>query len=381
MTEATAGHLTDLLDAAADEREHFADAAEVADELGIRGILNRVVGSRISPAPEGERVYAVVRDETLLEARVDVARLLGLREVPYLVYKGGALLGAQYETGDVYMADLDVLVPFAVRERAAAAFEAGGWRRMDPVGGPVMTGAPGAVFARPSGAGAISALDVDVHWRVAPVDRLFPWRGEPLPEEVWRSAVCSDSVPMPRVGHHAALLVHHLVRHDLLHFRSAFDLVQLWPGLRVPAEGAAFAALAAHFCVAHAAGWLCRALETDLGLGPLGSEAPQCPSGRAPRALRSVQALIGLHLDASERDFQAMTLSRGLRRLTTVDHPLRASRTLLTDALAPPDEYLRWRWPGVRGPVRRLRHLGRVLGRLTEDESTAPLPGDLPEAR
>ena len=171
MTEATAGHLIDLLEASAEAREHYAGAADVADELGIRGILNRMVGSRMPPASEGERVYASLWDETLLEARADVGRLLGLHEIPYLVYKGGALLGAQYRTGDVRMIDLDVLVPLGTCEQAAAAFEAGGWRRKDPVGGPALPGAPGAVFARPFADGAISALDVDVTWRVAPVER------------------------------------------------------------------------------------------------------------------------------------------------------------------------------------------------------------------
>jgi len=376
VTEATAGHLIDLLEVAADEREEYADSAEVAEELGIRGILNRLVGSRIAPAPEGERVYAVLWDETLLEARDDVDRLLGALAIPYLIYKGGALLGGLYRTGDVRIVDLDVLVPLAACRRAAAAFEAAGWRKKDPVGGPALPGAPGAVFGRPLAGDAISALDVDVHWRVAPVERLLPWCGGPLPEEVWRSAVRSEAAPMPRPGHHAALLVHHLVRHDLLHFRSVFDLIHLWPALRVPEESGAFAALSATLGVSRAAGWLCRALETDLRLDPLGPEGPRFPSSRAPSVLRSLGSLIGLALDASEREFEAMTLSRGLRRLRTVDHPLRASRTLLTDALAPPDEYLRWRWPGARAPGRRLRHLGRLLGRLIADDSTAPLPDD-----
>ena len=195
MTEATAGRVVDLLEASAEGREHYAGAADVADELGIRGILTRMVGSRMPPAAEGERVYALLWDETLLEARADVGRLLGRLDIPYLVYKGGALLGEQYRTGDVRMVDLDVLVPLVACERAAAAFEAEGWRKKDPVGGPALPGAPGAVFARPFGDGAISALDVDVHWRVAPVDRLFPWRGEGLPEEVWRSAMRAGSAP------------------------------------------------------------------------------------------------------------------------------------------------------------------------------------------
>ncbi len=376
MTEATAGRVVDLLEASAEGREHYAGAADVADELGIRGILTRMVGSRMPPAAEGERVYALLWDETLLEARADVGRLLGRLDIPYLVYKGGALLGEQYRTGDVRMVDLDVLVPLVACERAVAAFEAEGWRKKDPVGGPALPGAPGAVFARPFGDGAISALDVDVHWRVAPVDRLFPWRGEGLPEEVWRSAMRAGSAPVPRAGHHAALLVHHLVRHDLLHFRSVFDLVQLWPALLAPEESRAFAALAASFGVARAAGWLCRALEIDLRLDPLGAQGPRSPSARAPSSLGSVLSLVGLALDASERDFEAITFSRGLRRLRTVDHALRASRTLLMDALAPPDEYLRWRWPGTWAPVRRINHLSRLLGRLIEDDVTAPLPND-----
>ena len=98
-------------------------------------------------------------------------------------------MGAQYRPGDVWMVDLDVLIPLEARARAAAAFASEGWPMKDPVGGPPLPGAPGAVFARPFTGDAISALDVDVHWRVAPVERLFPWRGEALPDEVWRCAV------------------------------------------------------------------------------------------------------------------------------------------------------------------------------------------------
>lgn len=381
MTEATAGHWIDLLEAAAEEREHYSGAAHVADQLGIRGILNRLLGSRMPPASEGERVYALLWDETLLEARADVGRLLGAHAIPYLVYKGGALLGAEYRPGDVRMVDVDVLIPLDAAEQATAIFQAAGWRKKDPVGGPVLPGAPGAVFARPVVDEAISPLDVDVHWLVAPVDRLFPWRGEPLPDEVWQSATLLGSAPVPRTGHHAALLVHHLVRHDLLHFRSVFDLVQLWPALLAPEESAAFASLASGLGVSRVAGWLCRALAIDLRLEALGPRGPRAPSAWAPGSLRSVLSLVGLALDASERDFEAMTLSRGLRRLRTVDRPIRASRLLLTDALAPPDEYLRWRWPGARAPARRLRHLGRVLGRLVGGDPTAPFPDDSPEIR
>jgi hypothetical protein len=81
VTEATAGHWVDLLEAAAEGREHYAGAVHVADQLGIRGILNRLLGSRMPPASEGERVYAVLWDETLLEARADVGRLLGAHAI------------------------------------------------------------------------------------------------------------------------------------------------------------------------------------------------------------------------------------------------------------------------------------------------------------
>lgn len=381
MTEATAGLLVDLLDALVDEREDYGHVADAADTLGVRGILSRVATSRMPPLPEGDRVYSLLWDETLMEARDDLGELLGSLSIPYLMYKGGALLGEEYRPGDVSMVDLDVLVPLEASDRAAAALEAEGWPRQDPVGGPPLPGAPGGVFARPLGAGAIDIVEFDVHWRVAPVERLFPWRGEALPEEVWRCARRSGAGPVPRAGHHAALLVHHLVRHDLLHFRSVFDLVQLWPALLDPEESQAFAALSAEFGVARAAGWLCRALENELRLEGLGPGGPRFPSSRAPTSLRTLRSLIGLALDATARQVEAMTLARGLRRLVMVDHPVRASRTLLTDALVPPHEYLRWRWPASAGPARRIRHLGRVIGRVTEDEAAVPLLDDPPEMR
>ncbi len=381
MTEETARLLIDVLDLETEAREDYSHVGELAHELGIRGILNRLVPSRIPPASEGERVYSVLWDETLMEARVDLGRLLDRNSIPHLVFKGGALLGAQYTTGDVRMVDLDVLVPLEEKERTAAAFEAAGWPKRAAAGGPALFGAPGEVFARPVTDDAISWVDVDVHWRLAPVERLFPWRGKPLPDDVWRSAVHPGGTAVPRPGHHAALLVHHLVRHDLLHFRGVFDLLQLWPLLRVPEESHAFASLAASLGVSRVAGWLCRTLQTDLGLEPLAAGGPRAPSSSAPGDLRSIRALIALALDASDKDFEAVTISRAIRRLRTVDHVARTSLMLLAEALAPPDEYLRWRWPGANAPMRRIRHLGRVFTRLIDDESTSPPTADPPEIR
>jgi hypothetical protein len=381
MTEATAHLFIDVLDLETGAREDYWHVGELAHELGIRGILNRLVASRMPPASGGERVYSVLWYETLMEARVDLGRLLDGHSIPYFVFKGGALLSAQYTTGDVRMVDLDVLVPLREKERTAVAFEAAGWPKRAAAGDPALFGAPGEVFARPVTDDAISWVDMDVHWRVAPVERLFPWRGEPLPDDVWRSAVHRGGTPMPRPCHHAALLVHHLVRHDLLHFRGVFDLVQLWPLLRVPDESRAFSSLAVSLGVSRVAGRLCCTLQTDLALEPLATRAPRHSSARGPAELQSVRSLIALSLDASDKDFETVTVPRAIRRLRTVDRVLRTSLTLLTEALAPPDEYLRWRWPGANTPMRRIRHLGRVFTRLIDDESTLPPTEDLSETR
>ena len=93
MTEATAGRVVDLLEASAEGREHYAGAADVADELGIRGILTRMVGSRMPPVSEGERLYALLWDETLLEARADVGRLFGKLEIPLPRVQGRGAVG------------------------------------------------------------------------------------------------------------------------------------------------------------------------------------------------------------------------------------------------------------------------------------------------
>ena len=142
MTEATAGLLIDTLEAMVGEREQYWDVADAAETLGIRGILNRMLATRMPPAAEGDRVYSLLWDETLMEARADLGTLLGAQSIPYLMYKGGALLGEQYRPGDVTMVDLDVLIPLAASERATAAFEAQGWPMQDPVGGPALPGCP-----------------------------------------------------------------------------------------------------------------------------------------------------------------------------------------------------------------------------------------------
>ena len=159
-------------------------------------------------------------------------------------------------------------------------------------------------------------------------------------------------LPRPRPGHHAALLIHHLVRHDGLHVRSLVDLAVLWPALDA-GEGHAFAALARYLGVGRAAASLGAAFRSELALS--------VPPGFAERAgAWSVETLVALACDSEDHDLEAMTRSRARRRIRVVDRPLRTAAHFMTEALFPPDVYLSWRWPGRSWIGRRATHLGRL---------------------
>ena len=339
---------------AAQSRADFADEAEVADDLGFGGIVRRLGRTKSSPRSESEDVYAALWDGTLADASREVCTILERAGIPFFFYKGGAMLGREYAPGDVFMADLDLFVPLGRSKEAVAVLGTGGWTPRPPVGGPSMKGGPGTTLLRARTGSAVRDVEIDLHWRTAPVTRLFPWRGSELPGAVWSGVDTSGLSPRPRAGHHAALLVHHLVRHDGLHVRSLFDLSLLWTSAAGPEEQTAFRDLARRLGVEREAGRISNAFSRDLGLEPL---------VWSEQADRGLNYWVDLALDSAEGEFERMTSARIRRRIRTIDAPILGTVGLLREGLLPPPEYLAWRWPETARPFRLIRHLTRQLSR------------------
>jgi predicted DCC family thiol-disulfide oxidoreductase YuxK len=67
---------------------------------------------------------------------------------------------------------------------------------------------------------------------------------------------------------------------------------------------------------------------------------------------------------AADTEFVEINARRFRRRFLLLDG-LMAAPGLLRDAVFPPSEYLRWRWPESKSTVEALaRHLSRVVGKL-----------------
>ncbi len=362
MVSVALAHLADRLDVAVSRHAPGRSVAEVIDFLGIGGEMRRRLPGRFLPRPQVLEVLDQLLDLALLDTAEDATSILSAGDVPHMAFKGGALLGRVYAPGCVRMVDLDILVPDRAADRAVRVLLEAGWSTPAGALGPGLDGAPTIPLLRPTSQGrGLDPVAVDLHRLLWSVGRFLPHAGIALPELVWDQAWHDGPIPAPRPGHHAALLVQHLVRHDYLHFRSVFDLVHVWPELMERGEVDAMEDLAGRLGVSRAAGALVDVLARDLELPPL-------PGMRRDRAswrggARSVARLLGLTLDATDRDFEAITASRAVRRFAAVDG-VRARTTLLRDALLPPAGYLSWRWEDRATWTRWAGHLGRIVARL-----------------
>ena len=331
------------------------------DALGIGGVMRRLLPDRLAPRSEADAVMQRLWGTVALETAEELSRHLSREGIAHAVFKGAALLENVYEPGDIDLSDVDVLVDSARADEAVRELIEQGFTPPDD-DAISMPGDPESVLRRPVPEGAeLLAVDVDLHGLMWPARRLLPWKGSPLPAAVWAGVEQPGRFPVFRPGHHGAMLVHHLVRHDFLHFRSMADLVMLWDRLRDSSEAAAMAELSRSLEVGWAAHAVTAALARDLSLPPIPLSSTRGTRRELARPAVSVTWAAALALDATARDFEAITLTRALRRLVAVDS-LSAAGSVLRDAFVPPDAFLVWRWPGVSPVARRLRHLRRIIG-------------------
>jgi len=169
-------------------------------------------------------------------------------------------------------------------------------------------------------------------------------------------------LPVLSDEYHAALVLHHLVRHDLLHVRGLLDLVMLWQA--VPNDGGQqLSKLAGILGVERALRAVGRVMVDELMLYPLRGVklSPDDWRGRAALQRLRLKPWIAWAARNATPRAQHLTMTRSLvwRRYLFADAP--QTGRLMRDLMAPPREYLQWRWPDAPEGTAWRRHLTNAL--------------------
>ncbi len=338
-------------------------ALGLADGFGIGGFVRRLTGEQSSRGePSADELMRRLYNRMLLDAATEASHALSVLTVPHFFAKGVALLEQQYRLGDRELADIDLYVHPSSARLVVQTLKELGYRELssDQQSGPA-TLRPGVVLSREGDSG-LEAVTLDLHWGIEPVGRLLPRADTPIPEMMWDALTSRDALPVPTAGHHAALVVYHLVHHDLLHVRGLIDLALLWRDLGAD-EGSAVSDLAAALGVERALRALGQVLIRDLGLqSRTGIEPP--PEGWRGRRLNRLLVLhrwLAWAAVTDERDLAEITRRRIMRRFFLLDEAWRVL-PVLGDVLVPPRAHLRWRWPDADSDVAAWsRHLRGVM--------------------
>jgi hypothetical protein len=337
-------------------------ALELAGRFGIRQFVQRHVTSDegLRPSPwlaQGARLRKEARQ---------VSKALSKAGVRHCFFKGIVLLGRFYHIDERCLADVDLLVDLAHANKALAALHQEGYDELNDrkVWAPAAR-RPGVTMYRPESVSIDGTPDVllDVHWGLESVGALLPDEEIVLPPAVWERVSDDQGLPVLTDEHHAALVLHHLVRHDLLHVRGLLDFALLWETLPQTA-GADLSELADTLGVGRALRVIGRVLVDELHLYPLRGVRLGPRDWRDRLALRNLRLRPWLMWAARHVNevVRHVTVTRSLawRRLQLVDtpHPGR----LLRDLMLPPREYLHWRWPDVpAGGAAWRRHMATAL--------------------
>ena len=368
MSDRFAERLRDVLERAArvcgDDRE---DAAiRLARRLGIGGFFrSRFPGNFSDGSVDGERTLRVLAEGFIKEAAEELSAVLKTRGVQHFFFKGVAVADKIYAPGEREMADIDVHVVPSAREVLSDTLLELGYEIPpdEQQEGPAALRA-GIVAFRSNATSEIEHIEVDVAWGLDPVDRLLPRPDRPVPKEIWDRLDLTGSLPVPCDAHHVVLLVHHMVHHDMLHIRGLVDLALLWPGVD-PESADEIEALAKQLGVLRASRLVSAVLQSDLGV-TLASARPAPVDSRGRRARRMLDPVNWCvwASNAADNEFVEINARRIRRRILLLDDLL-ATPGLVADAVFPPREYLRWRWPDARSTAEALvRHMARVVGKL-----------------
>lgn len=338
-------------------------ALELAGRFGLRRYFERQQTGDTELADS----IGMERAAQLRKEARDLSAALRGAGVQHFFFKGIALLGRFYRLDDRRLDDVDLMVDLAGRNEAMAVLHAHGYADLAEPGvwGPASL-RPGTTMYRVdpvTGERDEHAPLLDLHWGLEPVSTMLPDDGITLPSTFWARVEMDQRLPVPPDEFHAALILHHLVRHDLLHIRGLFDLALLWEAL--PREaGARLTELARHLGVGRALSVIGRILVDDLFLFPIRGVRLGAGDWRARTALRRLRlrdwlGWAGRHA-ADRRHHVTVTRSLAWRRFLLADAP--DVGQLTTELFRPSPEYLGWRWPEARAPGQAWRqHLAAAL--------------------
>jgi len=352
--DAAAALINTLIAVAGDEDRAIA----MSRAFGFSGFVTRRLGVQ-DAGVKAERLALGFSGAVLREAGVEASVALSTRGVPHFVGKGVAFMPGLYQPGDRQLADLDLWVHQDAVPPAREALVSLGYTEGQ---GGLQSGPaslrPGSWWFRDAPS-PVESVSLDLHWGVEPVTRVLPRVGLNLPEEVWECLDGRGPFPVPDPAHHAALLIHHLVHHDLLHIRGLLDLVLLWQ------RGLArerLVGLTQYLGVWRAARAIGTTLARELALGDaaLGAPAGDWRGRRLARLVR-LDRWLNWAARAQEREYVEMTPRRLVRRMILLDRARDVPR-LLADVVWPPADHLRWRWPAA-GTIAaaRWQHARHVL--------------------
>ena len=337
-----------------------AGVGNVFERLGLLGAARR-----FGELPDEAEFEARVRLQSLsqvlmLECAEEISTSFREEGVRHFFTKGIALLGRPYNTGDRSVSDIDLFVRHREIDAAVDVLEQLGYsialdhEQSGPHGMRTTL-----AFVKSAGSD-LEAVNVDLHWALDPVDRVLPHFGDPLPAGFWKNIV-GDGIPRPAPMDHVAILFHHLVHTDLMHFRSLIDAALLLDGATDDAIGALWETCGELGIQRFARGAL-DMLEVDLGVR-LPDKLPKF-DGLWPAPVPVLEDWIRLIWDSPDADFEAITRRRLWRRTLTADSTL-APLSLLKDVVLPPRDFLRWRWPEARSPWEAWKnHAGQLARKV-----------------
>ncbi|MGD2175982.1 MAG: nucleotidyltransferase family protein [Candidatus Brocadiaceae bacterium] len=303
-------------------------------------------------------------EDTLRKSAREISAAFEGADIPHAFVRGITLIGPHYRPGDREMADLDLHTPVAHASAAVEVLQALGFLPL-PIGqqsGPPLL-RPGLVLEGASDESELARVTVDLHWGLEPVERIIARPTLGVPPGFWEGLGEANGLPCPGAEHHLALLVHHLVHHDLLHPRGILDFALVLDGIG-QAGGWILEQAASALGVLRAARAVHEAIVRDLAATPLPGVGapPDDRRGSRLRRLCRVESWLLLAAMASEREWREITPARIRRRMVLAD---RASwGRMVKDALWPPARYLAWRWPDLGTARARVRHVGRAIRKL-----------------
>jgi hypothetical protein len=337
-------------------------ALDLAGRFGVRRFVERHVsgGAELPPSPwlaEGAHMRKEARR---------VSRALTEAGVRHCFFKGIALIGRFYRIDERQLADIDLLVDIGQFTDAFTALHGLGYGEF----GSQEAWAPAArragVTMQRGGGGAGAprgSVLLDVHWGLEPAETVLTDEELVLPPTVWPRVESEHGIAILPDELHAALVLHHLVRHDLLHVRGLVDFALLWNALPRDA-GHELSELAGVLGVERALRVIGRVMVDELHLYPLRGVRLGPVGWRDRLAINQLRLrpLLAWAARNASDEARHVKVTRSLvwRRFALADTP-HAGR-LLRDLLAPPREYLAWRWPNLSsGAMAWRRHLASAF--------------------